>query len=170
MSSEERMTDRKRLLDTAAEYVLKQRNKSYGEPDEDFQRIAGIWNALGFRGPGGIELTGHHVSMAMIALKMSRLTWNGSHEDSWIDIAGYAACGMETANLQVSREAAKGLDEFVQDEMTPAPELKLLGRKSFGAMVATGRLVAGSAHCLALPQEHVHDRECYMKSGTEPGS
>lgn len=103
----DRMPDRKRLLDTAAEYVLKQRNKSYGEPDEDFRRIAGIASAMGFRFTDGTatrELNGTDVALFMIALKTSRLAWAPDHEDSWIDIAGYAACGMETANLQAKRE------------------------------------------------------------------
>lgn len=109
--TEERMPDRKRLLDTAAEYVLRQRNKSYGEPDEDFQRIARIASAMGFRfdiSPGRKEyreLTGSDVALFMIALKTSRLVWAPEHEDSWIDIAGYAACGMETANLEAARSA-----------------------------------------------------------------
>lgn len=101
-----RMPDRKRLLDTAAEYVLRERNKSYGEPDEDFQRIAAIANGMGFRfvhGDTTRQLTGSDVALFMIALKCARLAWSPEHEDSWIDIAGYAACGMETANLEAER-------------------------------------------------------------------
>jgi hypothetical protein len=105
--TEERMTDRKRLLDTAAEYVLRQRNKSYGEPDEDFQRIAAIATALGFRFSNEDTtirvLTGSDVALFMACLKLSRLAWAPDHEDSWIDLAGYAACGMETANLEQKR-------------------------------------------------------------------
>lgn len=98
-------TVRQGMLEEATEAVTKLRNKSYGEPDEDFQRIAGLWNALGIRiGPDAAELKGHHVAMLMICLKLSRVTWSPAHRDSWVDAAGYAACGLETAMLQESRE------------------------------------------------------------------
>jgi hypothetical protein len=111
--SEDRMKDRQRLLDTAAEAVLYQRNKTYGEPDEDFARIAATLNALGYRGPDGRALRGHDVSVIMISLKLSRLTWMETHEDSWVDIAGYAACGMETANLQSARDLKESLPDRI---------------------------------------------------------
>jgi hypothetical protein len=118
---DERMTDRKKLLDTASEYVLKQRNKSYGEPDEDFQRIAAIANAMGFcieQDPVGREyrdLTGSDVARFMIALKLARLSWSPDHEDSWTDIAGYAACGFETANLEKARREIDAGPTFAQE-------------------------------------------------------
>lgn len=118
------MTDRKRLLDNASEYVLKQRNKSYGEPDEDFQRIARIASAMGFRmAPEGSngphrELSGSDVALFMIALKTSRLVWSPDHEDSWTDIAGYAACGFETANLESARRTKEILYPDEPEEVT----------------------------------------------------
>lgn len=33
--------------------------------------------------------------MAMMALKLSRLTWSPERQDSWMDVAGYSACGWE---------------------------------------------------------------------------
>jgi Domain of unknown function (DUF6378) len=117
--TEERMTDRKRLLDTAAEYVLRQRNKSYGEPDEDFQRIAAIATAMGFRFSDR-ALTGSDVALFMACLKLSRLAWAPDHEDSWIDLAGYAACGMETANLEQARRDSnqfRKADDSTPDEV-----------------------------------------------------
>jgi hypothetical protein len=96
---------RKQVLDRAAKAVLEERNKIYGEPDEDFARIAELWNALGVRiGPEANRMQGHHVSMLMVAFKLSRLTWSPTHEDSWIDVAGYAACGLETATLEQERD------------------------------------------------------------------
>lgn len=113
------MPDRKLVLDGAAEAVLRQRNKSYGEPDEDFQRIAAIASAMGFRftSDGSTRpLTGADVSLFMIALKTSRLTWSPDHQDSWTDIAGYAACGFETARLQAAREATNPLAPMVKPD------------------------------------------------------
>lgn len=141
----ERLRMREEILKGATEAVMYQRNKSYGEPDEDFQRIAGIWNSLGFRGPGGEPLKGHHVSMAMIALKLSRLTWNPTHQDSWMDTAGYAACGYETAVLQEKREATATLQEWEDQDKSAGPNLR-----------------ARTEHCLSLVSMHEHDDECFV--------
>lgn len=107
MSETTRYTEREALLERAKGYVMKDRNKSYGEPDEDFQRIAATLNGLGYKvehGDTTRQLQGHDVSVIMIALKLSRLMWSPDHRDSWDDIAGYAACGIETAKLQKARE------------------------------------------------------------------
>lgn len=103
----DRYTMRSDLLQEADRIISNDRNKSYGEPDEDFQRIAAIASAMGFRidsGGGEIrELRGADVAKFMIALKISRLMWSETHRDSWLDIAGYAGCGFETAKLQAER-------------------------------------------------------------------
>lgn len=119
----ERLAPRAELLNEAREIVTKDRNKSYGEPDEDFQRIAAIASAMGFRVLKTVQredgdtsefvpLVGSDVSRFMIALKLSRLAWMPMHHDSWLDIAGYAACGYETATLEADRHAASRLNPF----------------------------------------------------------
>jgi hypothetical protein len=119
-----RYTIRQHVLDTATKAVMQERNKSYGEPDEDFQRIAAIASAMGFRVAEGSadgdlvrQLTGSDVAKFMIALKLSRLMWNDTHEDSWVDIAGYAACGLETAMLQESRRARAAQKSYAEVEI-----------------------------------------------------
>lgn len=95
--SDEKKSERELLLNKAAEAVLKERNNLYGPPTQDFERIAKIWDIL-FNSPKpGHHFQSHHVAMAMIVLKLSRLTWAPGHFDSWVDIAGYAACGWECA-------------------------------------------------------------------------
>jgi len=106
----QRLKRRTELLEEAERIITQDRNKSYGEPDEDFQRIAAIASAMGFRidaGGGEIrELRGSDVATFMIALKLSRLMWSPAHRDSWLDIAGYAACGYETADLEEVRRTS----------------------------------------------------------------
>lgn len=120
------MLGRKVVLDTASDAVLRERNKTYGEPDEDFQRIAKIATAMGFRmdmADGSIrELTGSDVSLFMIALKTSRLVWSPSHQDSWVDIAGYAACGFETASLEAERRKRWEQDSAVAVDIRASVE------------------------------------------------
>jgi hypothetical protein len=87
---------REELLLGAIEAVTKQRNNQYGPPTQDFDRTAGLWNYLfGGKGSTGEAFTAHDVAMAMAALKLSRLTWDPTNQDSWLDLAGYAACGYE---------------------------------------------------------------------------
>jgi hypothetical protein len=79
---------------------MHQRNNQYGPPTQDFDRTAGILNALGYRGPGGRQISSHDVAVIQIGVKLSRLTWSPGKLDSWVDVAGYAACGYECAECQ----------------------------------------------------------------------
>lgn len=120
---DDRYEHRASILNEALTATTTQRNKSYGEPDEDFKRIAAIASALGFRIDGGggeiRELNSSDVALFMICLKLSRLAWSPAHRDSWTDIAGYAACGYETAILrQIRDDAARLLGET--DEVNEA--------------------------------------------------
>lgn len=81
------------ILDTAARITRGDRNASYGPPDQDFRRTAGMWSALfAAKLQHNVTFEPRDVAMAMILLKCSR----ESHQrklDNWVDIAGYARCG-----------------------------------------------------------------------------
>jgi hypothetical protein len=83
------MISRYELLNEAAQTVTK-RGAKYGTPAENFERIAVLWTAL-----LGHEVSAAQVAMMMVAVKMARLCAGEKHMDSWVDIAGYAACGAE---------------------------------------------------------------------------
>lgn len=88
---------RKECLDKAAECVLKDRASQYGGVEDNFARIAELWNA--YLGPhAGIGIESHDVAAMMALLKIARVRSNPVHGDSWIDLAGYAACGAECAS------------------------------------------------------------------------
>ncbi len=93
---------RQQTLDTAAEAVNKNRNANYGEPEDNFARIARLWNVhLINRGiipdATGPVLTLADVAMMQALLKIARLSETEDHFDSWADLAGYAACGAEVS-------------------------------------------------------------------------
>lgn len=75
----------KSLLQRADETINGPRAKDYGSASENFQRIADIWSAV-----LGTEVTQAQVALCMIGVKMARLINSPDHEDSWLDIAGYA--------------------------------------------------------------------------------
>ena len=86
------MNARTRMLHQAEQLVNGDRNNAYGPPDQDFQRTADLWTIY-LDGRRIIEA--HDVAVMMALLKISRLSWKPNHPDSWIDLAGYAACGYD---------------------------------------------------------------------------
>lgn len=91
--------NRGEILDKAKECVLKDRNATHGEPEDNFKNIASFWNDwLNMRKPG--PLTPVDVAIMMDLMKTSRLVTSPECADHWIDKAGYNACGggIATAN------------------------------------------------------------------------
>lgn len=74
--------------------ALSDRGSAYGDASENFQRIADMW---------GIILREHvtvkEVALCMAAVKMARLMETPDHADSWVDLAGYAALGVEVKDI-----------------------------------------------------------------------
>ena len=83
--------DRAAVLDTAKEYVTKDRAADHGDMEDNFLTIAAYWNTH-----LGIHLIGpQDVAVMMTLLKLARIRQNEKHIDNWIDACGYMACGGE---------------------------------------------------------------------------
>lgn len=97
----ERRTDsRAHVLTEAATCVLQNRNAAYGEPEDNFRRIADLWSAwLWGRGllPRGTFLEPHDVAILMGLVKDARAIESPQVIDHYIDKAGYAACAYRAA-------------------------------------------------------------------------
>lgn len=91
------LSPRADMLREAEKLVTGDRNNSYGPPTQDFKRTAGALTAFGYRGPDGRDLKAHDVALIVATVKMSRLMWTPQKRDSWVDGAGYFACGWECA-------------------------------------------------------------------------
>lgn len=104
MSAEARM----HLLKVAMETVAHSRSDIYGPPDRDFANIAAMWSVI-----LETKVNAGDVAKCMIALKLSRLMHTPGHMDSWLDIAGYAACGFEVTNTDSTNAAAVDSPEAV---------------------------------------------------------
>jgi len=85
---------RSEILDTAKEYVTKDRAATHGEAEDNFRRIAALWNA--YLEPEA-PITAADVAVMMTLLKIARISSNETNADNWVDGAGYLACGGEIA-------------------------------------------------------------------------
>jgi hypothetical protein len=91
-------TVRKQILDEAEKNVNGQRTQDYGSPEDSFSNISLLWNAyLGLAN----AITAPDVAIMMNLLKVARIKATPNHRDSWVDMAGYAACGAECALKEV---------------------------------------------------------------------
>lgn len=88
--------NRTKTLELATAAVA-QRATPYGTPENNFERIARRWNAhLQNAGLDG-DLTPVDVALMLSDVKAARIESDPKHLDSWVDMAGYAACGAEVS-------------------------------------------------------------------------
>lgn len=88
------------LLQKALKIVTQDRNAQYGDPEDNFAKIAEYWNGylrqrFSRDNKFWVRLQPHDVAILMVLMKVARLAHSPFHEDSWEDIAGYAACGFD---------------------------------------------------------------------------
>lgn len=94
-------------LKAAAECVCGSREEDYGSPEDNFAVIAALWTAY-----TGTDVTPKDVAMMMALLKIARAKV-GSKPDTYVDLAGYAACGAEISardQKQTTKRAASTSD------------------------------------------------------------
>lgn len=88
------------MLVDAARIIAGERDKQYGGPEDNFERIAKVWSVI-----FGIDISKEDVAMAMIGVKLARyVSKSGFQPDTWTDIAGYAACGYEVGEIDNSNK------------------------------------------------------------------
>jgi hypothetical protein len=87
---EARRVTRGQVLDTAKEYVTKDRAADHGNMEDNFNTIAAYWSVH-----LGVTVDATDVAVMMTLLKAARIKSNPSHPDNWVDACGYMACGGE---------------------------------------------------------------------------
>ncbi len=88
---------REEILDCAKIRVCGDRDYMYGEPENNFALIAKLWNDYLQDGHKNIEISPIDVCMMMAMVKIARIRTGIETFDSFVDLAGYAACGGELA-------------------------------------------------------------------------
>lgn len=80
---------RKRILEEAIVITSADRNRDYGDPEDNFRMISDLWSTY----LGNVRIEPHDVAAMMILMKVARITTSPSKSDHWVDVAGYAGCG-----------------------------------------------------------------------------
>lgn len=81
---------RTQCLMDAIELINGDRNRDYGEPIENFQRVADGWSIILRQ-----AVSPHEVALCMAWLKIARLVNTPTHRDSYTDGAAYIALAQE---------------------------------------------------------------------------
>ena len=100
---------RSEILQTAQEYVTKDRAATHGDMESNLTTIAELW---------GVYLERHvdpsDVAVMMTMLKIARIKLNPKNSDNWIDGCGYLSLGAE----------------LIVDKPEPEPIVKFQGGKT----------------------------------------
>jgi len=87
------------ILDTAKQYVTKQRENEHGEMEANFKMIGDLWGTYLER-----KINTSDVAVMMTLLKIARIKSNPRSGDNWIDSCGYMACGGELSAKKTEQE------------------------------------------------------------------
>jgi len=97
----------KELLSAASDLIGGQRAEDYGDKYVNHMRIAKLWHMWLWNRTATweeeqedpqLDITPYDVAMMMLLVKVARLMHSPGHQDSHIDIAGYASILEEIAN------------------------------------------------------------------------
>jgi len=81
---------RSEILDTAKEYVTKDRAAQHGDMESNLTMIANLWSVF-----LDTKIEPHQVGVCMTLLKIARIKSTPENSDHWEDSCGYMACGGE---------------------------------------------------------------------------
>jgi hypothetical protein len=83
------MSGRQKVLCATEQAVMTDRNADYDPPEDNFRRIADLWNVYL---EGKTEVTPYDTAIMMVLVKVARVQASPHLMDHLVDIAGYAAC------------------------------------------------------------------------------
>lgn len=131
---------RSEILEAARCCVCGEREQDYGTPEDSFGLIGQLWTAY-----MGTLFTSKDVAMMMALLKVARIK-AGDKADSFIDLAGYAACA----------------GEIVTESGNPDPEVKSPGCVTPACATAASTLVRVTSSVTKAPAS----RSLWLRTGS----
>lgn len=84
----------KETLETALQYVTKDRAEEHGDMLDVHSTAARLWDAY----LGTSALSAEDVAIMLALLKVARMRHGAGNGDNYVDLAGYAAVAAEVAN------------------------------------------------------------------------
>lgn len=98
--------DRSDILNAANNCVNGDRDHQYGIPENNFKLIAELWmaylsNCGGDKAAPDLWIRPEDVAAMMALMKLARIATGTPKVDSWVDLAGYAACGGEIVSTKI---------------------------------------------------------------------
>jgi hypothetical protein len=84
--------NRKEILQDAIHLIHNDRQTEYGNPEDNFKRIADLWSVV-----LETKIETWQVALCMNQVKVARLVESKDKLDGWIDGAAYMAIGGELA-------------------------------------------------------------------------
>lgn len=92
---------RQLALEEAVKLTCGDRDRSYGSPYNNLTIAANLIKAYMGNRPM-VSFTAADMAAVNILIKLSRLSYNPTHHDSWVDATAYAAIGLECAEAVVA--------------------------------------------------------------------
>src|SRR5690625_1340324 len=90
---------REEILEQAHKCVCGDRDEQYGSPEDSFRMIAKLWEPYlqerCVSAGADVSIMPEDVAAMMVLFKMAGVATGSYSADSWVDAAGYAACGGE---------------------------------------------------------------------------
>lgn len=107
---------RKEILEAAERRVCGSREEDYGSPENNFGIIADLWTLYIKEkcvSPGtDVCVNADDVANLMVLLKIARIATGVGTDDSYVDLAGYAACGGEISTTDTTKVNRRIPDGF----------------------------------------------------------
>lgn len=114
----------KPILQRANELIGGDRQRDYGAKLQNFAQIAMLWQGtLATKLAPNAKITPEDVALLMMQVKIARLAKSPNHEDSILDIAGYAGC---YEALQLERENDWPLLGATKDARAKPPQPQMM--------------------------------------------
>jgi hypothetical protein len=85
---------REEALEKLKQIICHDRSDKYGQPENSFGDIAKLWEAYLDH-----PITASDVAIMMGLLKIARIKGGAGGDDSYLDLAGYAICGLEVSKM-----------------------------------------------------------------------
>ena len=131
------MNTREKVLKEALNCVNGEREKQYGNPEDNFKRIADLWSVYltSIFEDVVFELDPIDVAKMMILFKIARSNGDKDKMDNYVDMIGYAACAAEIfeseaekSKVAESRSCSKKahyiIRDFLKNDVQVADECK----------------------------------------------